>query len=147
MQSFKFSLEALLNFRKMRKEQVQIIFWQATNQYSIEKEKLAGMKGKLLENLSLLRTLQQQPLSIEIFQSFQYYFDKIEKDISKQRECVMRAEEYRQQCLHNLEEAVKNHKLVEKFREKKFQNYQVEVIKEEQKMLDEIGLQLYVREK
>lgn len=147
MQSFKFSLEALLNFRKMRKEQVQIIFWQATNQYSIEKEKLTGMKGKLLENLSLLRTLQQQPLSIEKFQSFQYYFDKIKKDISKQQECVMRAEEYRQQCLHDLEEAVKNHKLVEKFREKKFQNYQVEVIKEEQKMLDEIGLQLYVREK
>jgi len=131
----------------MQKEQVQIAFWQASNQFRVEKEVLARMEDKLLENISLLRTFQQQPLAIETFQSFQYYFDKIKKDISKQNECVMRAEEHRQECLRTLEEAVKNHKLVEKFREKKFQYYQGEVIKEEQKMLDEIGLQLYVREK
>jgi flagellar FliJ protein len=147
MQSFKFRLETLLKFRKMQKEQVQIVFWQATNQFRIEKEELSRLEGKLFENISFLRTFQQKPLCIETFQTFQYYFDKIKEDISKQKECVIRAEEHRQKCLRALEEAVKNHKLVEKFREKKLQNYQIEVIKEEQKMLDEIGLQLYVREK
>jgi flagellar FliJ protein len=147
MQSFKFRLETLLKFRKMQKEQAQIAFWQATNQFRVEKEALTKLEEKLLENIRLLRTFQQQPLSIETFQSFQYYFDKIKNDISKQTECVIRAEEFRQECLHTLEEAVKNYKVVEKFREKKFQHYQVEAIKEEQKVLDEIGLQLYVREK
>jgi flagellar FliJ protein len=131
----------------MQKEQAQITFWQATNQFRIEKEELSRLQGKLLENISLLRTFQQQLLSIETFKSFQFYFDKMKKEIHKQEDAVRRADEYKQQCLNILEEAVRNHKVVEKFREKKFQNYQVELIREEQKMLDEIGLQLYVREK
>jgi flagellar FliJ protein len=147
MQSFKFRLETLLKFRKMQKEEAQIAFWQATKQFQIEKEELARLQGKLLENISLLRTFQQQMLSIETFKTFQYYFDKIKEEIHRQEGSVKRADEYRQKCLTKLEEVVKNHKVVEKFREKKFQKYQVDLIKEEQKMLDEIGLQLYVREK
>lgn len=147
MQSFKFRLETLLKFRKMQKEQAQITFWQATNQFRIEKEKLNSLQGKLLENINLLRTFQQRLLSVETFKSFQYYFDKMKEEIHKQEESVRSADEYRQNCLSILEDSMKNCKVVEKFREKKFQNYQVELIKEEQKMLDEIGLQLYVREK
>ena len=147
MQSFKFRLETLLKFRKMQKEQAQITFWQATNQFRIEKEKLIRLQGKLLENINLLRTFQQRLLSVETFKSFQYYFDKMKEEIHKQEESVRRADEYRQNCLSILEGSMKSCKVVEKFREKKFQNYQVELIKEEQKMLDEIGLQLYVREK
>jgi flagellar FliJ protein len=147
MQSFKFRLETLLKFRKMQKEEAQIAFWQATKQFQIEKEELARLQGKLLENISLLRTFQQQMLSIETFKTFQYYFDKIKEEIHRQEGSVKRADEYRQKCLNKLEEVVKNHKVVEKFREKKFQKYQIDLIKEEQKMLDEIGLQLYVREK
>jgi flagellar FliJ protein len=147
MQSFKFRLETLLKFRKMQKEQAQIAFWQATNQFRIEKEELTKLQGKLSENISLLRTFQQQLLSIETFKTFHYYFDKIKEEISKQENSVKCADEYRQKCLIMLEEAVKNHKVVEKFRDKKFQKYQIDLIKEEQKMLDEIGLQLYVREK
>jgi flagellar FliJ protein len=146
MQSFKFRLETLLKYRKMQKEQAQITFWKATNQFRIEKELLVGLENKLGHNIDLLRSYQQQSLGIETFKSFQYYFDKIKKDISKQKECVLQADECRKECLCALEESVKNHKLVEKYREKKLQQYQIEGIKEEQKLLDEIGLQLYVRE-
>lgn len=146
MQSFKFRLETLLTFRKMQKEQVQIAFWQATNQFRIEKEILLELESKLAQNISLLRSYQQQSLDIETFKSFQYYFDKMKKDIKNQKECVMQADEHRKECLSALEDAVKNHKLVDKYREKKLQQHQFEVIKEEQKVLDEIGLQLYVRE-
>ena len=43
--------------------------------------------------------------------------------------------------------AEKNYKVVEKFREKKFQDYQIEAMNEEQKLLDEIGLQIYTKDK
>ena len=147
MKPFSFRLEALLEFRKMQKEQSQITFLQATNQLRSEKELLTELEGKLAENIALLNTRQQQSLPIEIFKSFQYYFDKISKDIVKQNQCVLQADEHREECLLVLTEAERNHKIVEKFREKKLQNYQIEALNEEQKLLDEIGIQIYTREK
>jgi len=131
----------------MQKEQSQITFLQATNQLRNEKELLTELEGKLAENIALLNTRQQQSLPIEIFKSFQYYFDKISKDIVKQNQCVLQADEHREECLLVLTEAERNHKIVEKFREKKLQNYQIEALNEEQKLLDEIGIQIYTREK
>jgi len=147
MKPFRFRLEALLEFRKIQKEQSQITFLQATNQMRIEKELLIEFEGKLAENVAFLHTRQQQFLPIEAFKSFRYYFDKISDDIAKQNQCVLQAVQYREQCLRTLAEAEKNHKIVEKFREKKLHNYQIEAINEEQKLLDEIGLQIYTREK
>ncbi len=147
MKSFKFRLEALFKFRKMQEEQAQILFWQATNQLRIEKEELVKLEENVMENMNLLRNFQHNLLSIETYKSFHHYFDKMKNEIQQQKESIKRADEYRQECLKNLEEAVKSHKVVEKFREKKIQDYQAELLKEEQKKLDEIGLQLYVREK
>lgn len=147
MKPFRFRLEALLEFRKMQKEQAQVVFLQATHQLQSEKEKLAVLEANVNENISLLRNSQQQSLSIEKLKFFRYYFDKINKDIEKQKDSVVQAETYCQQCLADLGEAEKNHKIVEKFREKKLQQYQIEEINEEQKILDEIGLQIYTREK
>lgn len=146
MQSFTFRLETLLKFRKMQKEQVQIAFWQATNQYQVEKQVLVELESKLSQNIEQLRNYPQDTLTIETLRAYQYYFEKIKYEIIKQKERVLTFDERRKECLRSLEEAVKKHKLVEKFREKKLQHYQDEMIKEEQKMLDEIGLQLYVRE-
>jgi len=147
MKPFRFRLEKLLEFRNIQKEQSQIIFLQATNQLRSEKELLAKLKGKLAENIVLLNTRQQQSLTIEIFKSFGYYFDKIGGDIAKQNQCVIQADEHREECLRTLIEAEKKHKIVEKFREKKLQHYQIEALNEEQKLLDEIGIQIYTRKK
>lgn len=147
MKPFNFRLETLLEYRKIQKEQSQIAFLQASNQLRSEKELLVELKGKLGENITLFNTRQQQPLTIDILNSFQYYFDKINRDIDKQNQCVIQADEQRESCLQALAEAEKNYKIVEKFREKKIQQYQIEAIKEEQKNLDEIGLQIYTREK
>jgi flagellar FliJ protein len=147
MKPFHFRLQTLLEFRKTQKEQVQLVFIKATNQLHLEQALLAEWEEKLSENIMLLRMTQQQSLSIEKLKIFRYYFDKISIDINNQKEIVMQAEAYCQECLEKLAEAEKNHKIVEKFREKKFQNYQLEANAEEQKLLDEIGLQIYTREK
>lgn len=147
MKPFRFRLETLLDFRKIQKEQTQIVFLKANDQLRREKQLLVDFEKKLADNMELLRVSQQQSLSIEKLKFFQYYFDKINNDIVKQKESIVQANEYCQECLQNLAEAEKNHKIVEKFREKKLQHYQIEAINEDQKLLDEIGLQIYTREK
>ena len=120
MKPFRFRLEKLLDFRKMHKEQSQIAFLQSTHQLGIEKRVADELAGKLAENIAFLHTRQQQSLSIEIFKSFRYYIDKISEDITIQKQRVISAEEYCQECLRILADAEKNHKIVEKYREKKF---------------------------
>ena len=147
MKPFRFRLETLLNFRKIQKEEAQIAFLQANNELRIEKEKLADFKARLVENIIILQELQQQALSIEMFKSFQYYFDKINIDITQQSQVILKKEEQCGLCLKALAEAERNYKIVEKFREKKLAHYHFETMAEEQKILDEIGLQIYTREK
>ena len=147
MKPFRFRLETLLNFRKIQKEEAQIAFLQASNELRTEKEKLADFKARLVENIILLQELQQQALSIEMFKSFQYYFDKINIDIIQQSQVILKKEEHCRLCLQALAEAERNYKIVEKFREKKIAHYHFEAMAEEQKILDEIGLQIYTREK
>lgn len=147
MKPFRFRLETLLEFRESQKEQAQIAFLQATNRLRVEKEVLAQLENQFADHIALFHNRQQQALSIEIFKSFQHYFDKISEDIIVQKRCVTAADEYRQECLQRFMEAEKSHKAVEKFREKKFHHYQTEMMNEEQKLLDEIGLQIYTRDK
>lgn len=147
MKPFRFRLETLLEFRKTQKEQVQIDFLQSTNQLRIEKELLAQLESDLADRAALFHSRQQQTLSIEIFKSFRHYFDKMGEEVVTQTQRVAQADRHRQECLQRLTEAEKNYKIVEKFREKKFQHYQIEAMSEEQKLLDEIGLQIYTRDK
>jgi len=147
MKPFHFRLEVLLEFRKMQKEQSQIAFVQATNQLTSEKELMTKLEAQLTDSIASRDMRQQQFLTIEVFKSFRYYFDKISGDIATQSQRIIQADEHRRQCLQALAKAEKDYKIVEKFREKKMQKYQMEAMNEEQKLLDEIGLQIYTREK
>lgn len=147
MKPFRFRLETLLDFRKMQKEESQIVFLKASNQLRAEKTLLKELEDKVNENIESIRSSEQESLTIEKLKVFRYYFDKLTKDVATQKECIAKAEEYCQKCLEELAEFEKKYKIVEKFREKKLENYQLEAIQEEQKLLDEIGIQLYTREK
>jgi flagellar FliJ protein len=145
MHPFRFRLEALLKFRKLKKEQAQIEFMQAASRLAAEKEKLQQLERKLADNIDAFRTCQNGPVNVENLKVFQYYFDKIKKDIIVQQDGINKAFEDQQQCMRVLEAAVKQCKVVESYREKRLLQYNAEVLCEEQKQLDEIGLQIYAR--
>ncbi len=148
MQRFQFRLETLLNIRKMHKEQAQINFSQAVDRLRLEQEQLAVFENKLFETINSFRSRQKaERLMIDTLIAFQYYFDKTKAEIDGQQQKIKVADQYRQECLTTLKEAVKRCKLVEKLREKRLQQYQLAVLAAEQKILDEIGTQRYARRK
>jgi flagellar FliJ protein len=148
MQRFQFRLETLLKIRKMHKEQAQIHFSQAVERLHLEQEQLTVFENKLFEAINSFRSRQKaERLMIDTLISFQYYFDKTKEEINGQQQKIRLADQYRQECLATLKEAVKHCKLVEKLREKRLQQYQLEVLVAEQKILDEIGTQRYARGK
>jgi len=147
VKKFRFRLETLLKFRKMEEEQAQIKMADANIRLFKEQDLLSQFQNQLLLSLDLLSKEQSGSPTIETLKTFSYYIDKIKSDIVSQHGQVAKAEVYRQECLTALEAAIKQRKLVDNLREKRLEQYNAEGLLEEQKRLDELGTQAYMRNK
>ena len=145
MQRFQFRLEALMKYRKLLTEQFQAELGRATAKWQIE---LALLTTHIENNQNLennLRDLQQKPVSVASLITCHMYGKRLKEMIKQQQESVHNAERHCDICREHLSEALKRQKLVEKIKEKRWLQYSEEQLQQEQKQLDEIGLQLYVR--
>jgi Flagellar FliJ protein. len=132
----------------MEEEQAQIKMAEANIRLYKEQELLTQFQNKLISSLHLLSKEQNDGSpTIEVLKTFHYYIDKLKGDITKQQEQVAKAETYRQECLSALEAAVKQRKLVDNLRKKRLEQYNIELLQEEQKILDELGTQAFMRNK
>ena len=145
MQKFRFKLQRLLDFRKIREEQAEAEFAKATRVFLHEKELLRQLETKLADAFSRLKLEQEKSSSLLTLKLFQDYIDTTREGIKLQAVKVAAAADRRQQCLRKLEEAARKRKGVESLKEKKLQQYHEEVLQEEQAFLDELSGQRYIR--
>ena len=145
MQKFRFKLQRLLDFRKIREEQAEAEFAKATRVFLHEKELLRQLETKLADTFSRLKQEQEKLSSLLTLKLFQDYIDTIREGIKLQAVKVAAAADRRQQCLRKLEEAARKRKGVESLKEKKLQQYHEEALQEEQAFLDELSGQRYIR--
>ena len=145
MQKFRFKLQRLLDFRKIREEQAEAEFAKATRVFLHEKELLHQLETKLADSFDRLKLEQEKPSSLLTLKLFQDYIDTTREGIKLQAVKVAAAADRRQQCLRKLEEAARKRKGVESLKEKKLQQYHEEALKEEQAFLDELSGQRYIR--
>jgi flagellar protein FliJ len=145
MLPFQFRLDTLLKFRRMKEEEAQIQLAQSTALLLQEKERLETFVQDLAVHVDTIRSQQQQPVTVATLKMLHDYHDKLKKDIISQQIQLEQAVTRRQETLAVLEQAMKDHKLVKKLREKKLLQYQTDLQHDEQKNLDELGLQVFAR--
>ena len=145
MQKFRFKLQRLLDFRKIREEQAEAEFAKATRVFLHEKEQLRQLETNLSDTFDRLKQEQEKHSSLLTLKLFQDYIDTTREGIKLQMVKVAAAADRRQQCLRKLEEAARKRKGVESLKEKKLQQYHEEALKEEQAFLDELSGQRYIR--
>ena len=145
MQRFHFKLQKLLEYRKIREEQAQAEFAKATRVFLLEKEKMQQMEATLVKTFDLLKAEQGKPSSLLMLKMFQDYIDRTREGIRLQAVKVAAAADRRQSCLRLFEEASRKRKVVDNLREKKLEQYQAEVLHEEQAFLDDLAGQRYIR--
>jgi flagellar FliJ protein len=145
MQRFYFKLQKLLDYRKIREEQAQAEFAKATRVFLLEKEKMKQMETTLVETFDLLKAEQAKASSLLMLKMFQEYIDRTREGIRLQAVKVAAAADRRQSCLRLFEEASRKRKVVDNLREKKLEQYQAEVLHEEQAFLDDLAGQRYIR--
>jgi len=146
MQKFQFKLQRLLDFRKIREEQARAEFAKATRVFLHEKEQLRQLEKKLTNTLEGLKLEQEKTSSLLMLKMFQDYIDTTREGIQLQTTRVAAAAEKRQKCLKLFEETARQRKIVDKLREKKLEQYQEEVLHEEQAFLDDLAGQRYIRD-
>ena len=145
MQKFRFKLQRLLDFRKIREEQAEAEFAKATRVFLHEKERLRQLETNLSDTFDRLKQEQEKHSSLLTLKLFQDYIDTTREGIKLQAVKVAAAADRRQQCLRKLEEAARKRKGVESLKEKKLQQYHEEALREEQAFLDELSGQRYIR--
>ncbi len=145
MQRFHFKLQKLLEYRKIREEQAQAEFAKATRVFLLEKEKMQQMEATLVKTFDLLKAEQGKPSSLLMLKMFQDYIDRTREGIRLQAVKVAAAADRRQSCLRLFEEASRKRKVVDNLRAKKLEQYQAEVLHEEQSFLDDLAGQRYIR--
>jgi flagellar FliJ protein len=140
MKPFTFRLEKILDYRKYLEKRAQIDLYNARNEYiKMEKvvEKLEEKKRKMVKKCG-----DEELNGIEIprYKIYQAFLNKLEHDIEKAydnlregtvnitaKEAVLKSESIKKKTFEALKDI-------------KYEKYQKEVVREEQKILDEIAI-------
>ncbi len=146
MKKFRFKLETLLGVTRRKKEDAERRFAEATRA-------LEEARAKLTEYLQDMQKVQAEyaestkagkRISVGRVMTFTSYVNWKRQQI-EQQQVILEAQNMRQQRLKELLEMMSKLKTIEQLKEKRLQQYKDELLFEENKMLDEIGLQLYMR--
>ncbi len=146
MKKFRFKLETLLKVTRSKKEEAEVQFAEASRKLEAAKEKL----GELLKEMQqgrqdYDRLTDGHTISLGRLLTFNSFFTWKREQIESQQETILKSRAERQKRLQALLKIMNKLKSIEQLKEKRLQQHRDEMFHEEQKILDEIGLQLYIR--
>ena len=147
MKKFRFQLETLLKVTRMKKEQAEVAFAAAVRHL----DEARAYQRVLLEEMQRgqhdYEDISKPGTGITIgrLMSFNQFFSWKRQQIEDQQQVILQANADRQRCLRELLAQMSSLKSIERLKEKRLAEYKEEALREEQKMLDEIGLQLTAR--
>lgn len=145
MAKFVFRLEILLQMRKRLEEAAQKDLAEAMNILEQGKNRLIELEQGFFDCSEQFTVMQQKPIQIDRFQMLSLYIEKLSQFIIEQKNIIKRAEENVRFKLEKLQKAVQQRQIVEKLKEKRFEQYKIELLQEEQKLIDEMGVQRFAK--
>ena len=144
MKKFKFQLETLLKVTKRKKDDAEMKFAEASRYLEACRAKLQELLRELQEEFAEL-TGEGKTITIGRIMIYNSFFNWKRQQIEDQQQVILKATQDKQQKLKILMQIMTYLKSIEQLKEKRLNEYNAEVLFEEQKTLDEIGLQLHMR--
>ncbi|MBQ1867397.1 MULTISPECIES: flagellar export protein FliJ [Selenomonas] len=149
MKKFKFQLETLLKVTRMKKEDAEVAFAEASRKVEEAREALEGLLKEMQQGQRDYEALSIEGTKVTVgrLMTFNSFFAWKREQIEMQQGIVLQMRNEKQKKLKELMDVMSYLKSIEQLKEKRLQEYKEEAMQEEQKMLDEIGLQLTMRRK
>lgn len=146
MKKFKFQLAALLKVTKMNKDKSEIKLAQATQHLIDQKNNLINFEKEMQDGLQEYQAMTARAkINITMLTTYSSFFAWKRSQVEQQKQAIIKAEQERMQRLEELKSVMNKLKSIEQLREKRFDEFKQQALVEEQKQLDEIGLQIYTR--
>ncbi|MBE6094399.1 MAG: flagellar export protein FliJ [Schwartzia succinivorans] len=147
MKKFRFKLETLLGVTRRKKEDAERLFAEATRKLEEERARLVDLLQEMqrVQAEYTEQTREGKRISVGRLMTYTSYVNWKREQIEAQQQAIMQAQAERQKRLKELLALISKLKSIEQLKEKRWQQYKEEVLFEESKQLDEIGLQLYMR--
>lgn len=147
MKKFKFQLETLLKVTKRKKDDAEMQFAESSRKLEECRAKLQVLLRELAEGQKEFADMtgEGKTVTVGIIMMYNQFFNWKREQIEQQQQVILKATQDKQQKLKILMQLMTYLKSIEQLKEKRLREYNVELLFEEQKMLDEIGLQLSMR--
>lgn len=136
MTNYKFSMETILELRERTEKEEMEAMARIQNKLEIEKYEKLQLDEEKLESQKAKRLCQD-------FQQIRYYdlyLSKIDRELVDKTQKIEETEEKLEEQRDKLVEAQKDRKIMEKLREKEYEDYVQEIQRQEQMELDEIAV-------
>ena len=147
MKKFKFQLETLLKVTKRKKDDAEMQFAESSRKLEECRAKLQVLLKEMAEGQQEFAEMtgEGKTVTIGIIMTYNEFFNWKREQIEQQQQVILKATQDKQQKLKILMQLMTYLKSIEQLKEKRLREYNAELLFEEQKMLDEIGLQLSMR--
>lgn len=146
MKKFKFKLETLLKVTSKKKKDAEIRFAEITQILAEQRKRLEELLIEMQQGRKNYETLTKgKKLTVGTLMTYNSFFAWKREQIAMQQEAILHSKAERQKRLKELLELVKKVKSIEQLKTRRLENYIKEMLDEEQKTLDEVGLNMYVR--
>ena len=142
---YKFLLEPVLNHRSFIVENLQKELAILEKILSGEKRNLRSYKKAKYEFLSELQKKEEEGVTISEIVLYSSFVERLSMDIIEQRERIVEAVRKVDLKRDDLIEAMKKMKMLDKLKEKERKAYRQEVMKKEQRFLDEVATNRFTR--
>ncbi len=147
MKKFKFQLETLLKVTQRKKDEAEMQFAEVTRRLEEHRAQLQVLLQELQSGQAEYaeRTSEGKTITVDVIMTYTNFFNWKREQIEQQQQLILKTMQERQQKLKKLMDLITYVKSIEQLKEKRLREYNEELLAEEQKFLDEIGLQLSIR--
>lgn len=143
MKVFNYGLQNILDYRTDMEEDEKNKFSVILKEFNREEEKLKSLQEKL--DKALFSSINRNKNDVIEQKNFQHYMHFLREKIEIQRQLLKEIKGRLEAKKQEVALAQKERKVMEKLKNKAFNNYKVEMNKIEQRTIDELALYSYMR--
>ena len=146
MKKFKFQLETLLKVTKMEKEKAEVELAKISKLLTEQQEYMEKLRQEMQQGQKdYERMTEGARNTFGTMMTYNSFFAWKREQLQLQDEAILQSKAQKSKRLQQLLAVRNKLESIEQLREKRFNEFRQEQLFEEQKQLDEIGLQIYTR--
>ncbi|MDP4092149.1 MAG: flagellar export protein FliJ [Bacillota bacterium] len=147
MPKFEFRLQSVLNIKKQMEESLKNEYGKAVKRLEREKEKLKHIEIEQEECMKKMSSDSSKGVKVLKLKEYSVYISRLKEKAQLQKENINMAQKNADNYRERLVKAMQEREILEKLKEKKYQEYLVSRLKAEEKLSEEIAGYNYTNEK